>query len=384
MRVLVTTQVGEGHWRPLAPVALALVSAGHRVAFATTPFTCARLREHGFATLPVGVDDWMNASPARSGDAPAQWQAVARDVFLPRAGRNLPEMLSLCASWKPDLLMREQTEFAGLLAAERLELPHVTVQVSAWRGLAANRILAAPLNRLRVELGLAPDPDLSMLDRYALLLPFPPSLLDPLFDLPPTAHFIRHIPFDLEHPGDRLPHWMTSIDRRPVIYATLGTAYNRDVALFRMILDAFREEPVSLIVTVGGNRNPGVFGPQPPHVYIERYLPQSLLFPRCDLVITHGGSGTVRTALGHGLPMVVIPMAADQPENARRCSDLGLARVIPQGGRSAEAIRGATWGVLRDPAHRRNAERLRDEMLALPGPEYAVKLLESLVEHNAV
>lgn len=381
MRVLFTTQVGEGHWRPLAPFARALATAGHGVAFATTPFGCARLAAHGFETFPVGIDDWMHASaePEERGGAPAQWQDVARTVFLPRAGRDLPAMLALCDEWKPDLIVREQTEFAGLLAAERMGLPHATVQVSAWRGLAANRILAEPLNALRSSLGLPPDPDLAMLYRHALLLPFPPALLDPALDLPPTAQFIRHVPFDLDPPDDRLPAWVASLDPRPVIYATLGTAYNRDATLFRMILDAFRDEPVSLIVTIGGNQDPAAFGPQPPHIRLARYLPQSLLFSSCDLVITHGGSGTVRTALAHGLPMVILPIAADQPDNARRCADLGLAMVVLPENRSPTAIRDAARDILRDPSYRRHAEHMRDAMLALPGPESAVPLLEALV-----
>jgi len=46
-------------------------------------------------------------------------------------------------------------------------------------------------------------------------------------------------------------------------------------------------------------------------------------------VLTHGGSGTVMAALTHGLPMVIVPIMADQPENAERCAALGVAQVIP-------------------------------------------------------
>jgi MGT family glycosyltransferase len=175
-----------------------------------------------------------------------------------------------------------------------------------------------------------------------------------------------------------LPEWVERLPARPVVYATLGTAYNRTPGIFPAILTALRDEPLTLIVTVGGDRDPADFGDQPPHVHIERYLPQSLLFPRCDLVITHGGSGTVRTALDSGLPLVVIPIAADQPDNARRCAALGLARVIAPDERTPEAIRAAVRNVLRDPGYRRHAARLRDEMRALPGLGYAVTLLARL------
>lgn len=194
---------------------------------------------------------------------------------------------------------------------------------------------------------------------------------------------MRHVSFDVEHPeGAALPHWITAMPQRPTVYATLGTAYNRTPGIFATILAALREEPINLIVTLGPGYDPGDFGPQPAHVHLEHYLPQSLLFPHCDLVITHGGSGTVRTALARGLPMVVLPIAADQPENARRCEALGVARVVRSRDRTAAAIREAARAVLHDPRYRRNAERLRAEMGSLPGPEYAVALLETLARER--
>ena len=76
--------------------------------------------------------------------------------------------------------------------------------------------------------------------------------------------------------------------------------------------------------------------------------------------------------------MVVLPVNADQPRNARRCADLGVARVIAPDERTPAAIREATRAVLCDPSYRANAERLRDEISALPGPDPAVALLEQL------
>jgi len=108
------------------------------------------------------------------------------------------------------------------------------------------------------------------------------------------------------------------------------------------------------------------------------YIPLSLLLPHCDLVVTNGGSGTLTAALGHGLPVVVVPIAADQPANAARCAALDLGRVVEHTELTPERARDVVLGVLGDPSYRRNAERLRDEIAALPGPGYAVALLERL------
>jgi MGT family glycosyltransferase len=233
------------------------------------------------------------------------------------------------------------------------------------------------LDRLRHAYGLPPDPDLAMLVRYLYLSFTPPSFEDPAAPVPPTAHALRHVPFDQS--GDEgLPAWAERLGHRSAVYATLGTAYNRHTEVLAAILAGLRDEPVEVVLTVGRTQDPAQFGPQPAHVHIERYIPQTLILPRCDLVVTHGGWNTTLATLAAGLPMVMIPISADQPENARRAAALGAAAVIAPEERTPAAIRAAVRAVLADPAYRRSAERVRDEMAALPGLEHAVALLARL------
>jgi MGT family glycosyltransferase len=117
-------------------------------------------------------------------------------------------------------------------------------------------------------------------------------------------------------------------------------------------------------------------------VHVERYDPQSLLLPHCDLVVTHGGHNTALAALSHGLPLVVIPIAADQPENAKRIAELGVGRVVEPDARTPDAIRQAARTVLRERRYQQHANQLRHEMEGLPGPERGVDLLERLVAEH--
>ncbi len=227
MRVLFATQVGSGHWRPLAPLAQALATAGHEVAFATTPVGCSDVGRHGFRCFPAGIDDWLK--PARQEQQgwsqppePEQSASVTVNIFVPAAERRLPELLAVCRAWRPDVIVREQTEFAACVAAERLGLPHATVQISFFRP-HLDGLLAAPLDRLRALAGLPPDPDRAMLYRYLLLLPFPPRYRDPAAALPPTAHFIRHVGYDVDRPCDaRPPDWIEHLLARPVVGRSEG------------------------------------------------------------------------------------------------------------------------------------------------------------------
>lgn len=387
MRALITCQPGSGHWHPLVPFAQALEAAGHEVAFASTPDTCSAVMALGFQAFPAGVDETTQEIAERQKQ---QDERSPRDraafmwtkVFAgSRAESRLPNMLALMREWRPDVVLRELTEFTGCIAAERLGIPHATVQVVARRP-DIERLVVPQLTRLRESVGLPPDPNLDMLYRYLFLSPRPPSFQDPDAPPPPTTHLLRYIGFNRSS-DDHLPEWIGEMPDRPTVYATLGTVVNQLTGLFPSLLEALREEPINLILTVGRNMDPDSFGPQPAHVHIESYIPQSLLLPHCDLVINHGGSGTVMDALSHGLPMVIIPIGADQPVNARNCARMEVARVIEPDNRTTEAIRSATQDVLGDPRYRRNAERVRDEIEVLPGLDHAVTLLERLAAERA-
>jgi UDP-glucoronosyl and UDP-glucosyl transferase len=99
---------------------------------------------------------------------------------------------------------------------------------------------------------------------------------------------------------------------------------------FTRVLAGLAQLPVNVLVTVGREIDPAELGPQPENVHVERYLPQTVILPRCEVVVFHGGSGTLTGALAHGLPMVILAMGADQPANAMRCQDLGLGISRPR------------------------------------------------------
>jgi MGT family glycosyltransferase len=234
------------------------------------------------------------------------------------------------------------------------------------------------LDGLRAAHGLPPDPELAMLHRHLYLASLPRTFVGPELTIPPTARFLHPVPFDrLE--DEAVPAWVEDLPTQPTVHASLGTIFHRTPGVFEAILAGLRDEPINLLLAIGRDQDPARFGSQPPHVRIARYLPHALLLPRCDVVITHGGYGSVMACLDAGVPMVVIPLAGgDQAGNADRCAALGVARVVPSDQHTPEAIRAAVRDVLADSRYRENAERLREQIRALPGPNYAVGLLEQL------
>jgi UDP:flavonoid glycosyltransferase YjiC (YdhE family) len=99
--------------------------------------------------------------------------------------------------------------------------------------------------------------------------------------------------------------------------------------------------------------------------------------------VFHGGSGTLGHAIANGLPTVILPLGADQPENAARCAELGASRTLDQDQLSPGHVCEVVLDVLQMPSYRLGSQRLRDEFNALPGPELTVELLERLVRDKA-
>jgi MGT family glycosyltransferase len=245
------------------------------------------------------------------------------------------------------------------------------VLIGATGSFVRADVVAEPLNEVRAEHGLPPDPGLAMLGRQLVLSPFPPSLRDPAYPLPSGAHAVRLFTRDAPASAVR--------GGAPLVYFTLGTIYNVESGdLFDRVVAGLRDLPIDLVVTVGRDIDPRELGPQPANVRVERFVPHAELLPQCRLVISHGGSGSVLGALAHGLPMVLLPLGADQPLNATRCEALGVAVVLDALTAAPQAVGEAASGVLAQPTYRRYAARMRNEIAALPGPEHAVALLEGL------
>lgn len=386
MRILFTTIAASGHLQPLIPIARAAADAGHEVAFACRPSFGPTIERAGFHAFPAGYET--------HGRSPNELFAGLRmlpesevDVWIQRqvfigvyATAMVPDLLMLSHDWHPDLIVREAGEVGGCVAAEVLGIPHASVRSTAYPDRTVREQFGGALATLRDRHGLPPDPDLAMLTRYLHLACEPPGFTFPGGIPTPTTHLVRPVN---DEPGEEgLPGWVADLPDRPTVYATLGTIVSglpHGRAVFPAILAALRDEPVNLILTVGRGNDPAQFGEQPANVHIAQYIPQGLLLPYCDLAVHQGGFSTVTGVLNAGLPMVVIPMMNDQSNNAARCAALGVGAVLGPGERTPEAIRAAVRQVLADSTYRQNAERVRDEMAALPGPEYAVELFERLV-----
>ena len=374
MRLLVTFVGGLGHLAPLLPLARAVREAGHEVAIAGSGGLVPRIEEAGFtafATSPRPHHDQTastDRTPLQVMDARASELEFA-DNFADRGARRMALAVpDVIRTFRPDLILRDETDLGTTIAAELLDVPVATHLVLAAGLLIRPELVAPRLDAVRAEHGLRPDPELTRLTSGLTLTDAAPSFRSPRSPLS----------LELTHYRSAVTSGGTSRAGRPGIYVTLGTIFNKASGdLFDRLLSGLADLGVEVVATVGQGTDPADLGPQPSHVRVERFLPQGDVLPGIDLVVSHGGSGSVMAALSHGLPSLLLPLGADQPHNAMRAEELGVAATLSALTVTPEEVGARARAVLADGVMRARCAAVADEMQALPGLPAAVVALEA-------
>ena len=287
------------------------------------------------------------------------------------------DILTLADTWRPDVIVHEDLELGSWIVAERQGIPHVTVQATAWRPRMRD-LASDPLNQLRERHGLAADPDLAGLYGTIFFTTRPVSLRDPNVPFPGITAELRPIADD-RHEGNEAaePDPFPTSDGRPRVAVTLGTVNANQIPVMRAIVEGAAATGAQVLVALGAD--PATLGAVPTGVTVRAYVPMSTLLPAADLVAFHGGSGTMLAALAAACPMVIVPLAADQPDNAEQCAAAGVARVVPFEGLTANAVRDTIAGVLEGAAYQHRADEIAAEIAAMPGPDIAMDRIEAVV-----
>ena len=387
MNALITCTPGLGHFHPLVPLARALQSAGHDVTFVTSPSFRPWIERAGLPAVTAGAD-WTESEPEKAfpdlDGSPRELDGLIKLVTASfyRAGAVLiPQLLQLVDARRPDLLIHEQEEFTTPLVAERAGLPWATVGLCYRLPFAAVQGASDLWNQARAGLRLPPDPDMARLWPYLFLDSYPPSMHPvPVADSMKNAHPLR--PVADQAPGDEPSRLPEALLNRPTIYVTMGTVFNRVDGTFSAILEALADENVNVIVTVGETGDATSLEPVPGNAHVVRYVPQSDILPRADVVVSHCGRSTMLAALSHGLPILGLPLGADQFYNAFRVSACGAGLSLDQHHRTPGDIRTAVRTLLSERVYRLNARRLAREIESMPPPGRAVDLLARLAREK--
>lgn len=344
MRILISCCPLYGHVNTVLPLAFAAQRAGHQVAVATGADLVGHVERRGVPAWPVG---------------PTHAEAVSRtspsvEYFTETAEKRALDLVPRAADWRPDLVVHEETELAGAVAAAHTGARHAVHGLGLMPPIRIWEAFAPAIERLYRQWGVPNRADTVWDTTYLHVCPpalQPPGerIWDRVQPLRPTA--------GAPAASERLPHAVAALPYVQTIHLTLGTVFFDNPAVLHTAIAGLRELPANLVVTSGPGTDPARFGPQPAHVLIEPYLPHTLLLPRCHLVVSQGGAGIMFGALGHGLAQLVLPQGADQFMNADACRDAGAALSL-----AAEEVSAAG--------------AVRAEIEAMPSPDEVLAALE--------
>jgi UDP:flavonoid glycosyltransferase YjiC (YdhE family) len=381
-KILFTFAGGLGHLKPMLPVAKVLRDRGHQVG------VC------GQADIIEGVDkfdayfptDTPTSPPAdrptgilRQPDLDHELSVVGTYFAGTLAARRVTAVEQAIELWTPDLIVCDEMDFGSSIAAQKHEIPCAVVTVIATGALTRVEHVARPLAQLRSAHGLSPTGGPVTQERNLVISPFPASLRHPGFPLPDSALSIRP-DSTRDDGGCAAVEWFTDGTELHQVYVTLGTVFNTESGdLFVRVLEGLSKLPARILATVGRNVDPDAIGITAENVRVEQFVPQSAVLPHCDLVVNHAGSGSVVGALTHGVPMITLPMGADQELNAERLVELEAGLRLDPIALTPAQLYETALDALASNELRAGARRISREIEDMPPSETIVGSLETLM-----
>jgi rhamnosyltransferase subunit B len=422
-RIVFTTWGSFGDIHPFMALALEMQARGHRPAIATLELYREKIEAAGIDFFPMRPD-----TPAPETDEAAEMMRrvmdlrtgpryVMRDMLSTQIRASYKDTLrAVTADGGADLLVSHAIPMASPIVAEVTGVKWISVVLSpvslpsvfdpptppdfpALRKLLmlnplfARAFLAllrrvteswiTPVRKLRQELKLAPGGHPLFEGQFsplAVLALFSNVLAKSQPDYPPNT-VITGFPFyDRKDEQPTARELIQFLDNgEPPILFTLGSAAVRlGDDFFRTSIEVANRLKRRALLLVGDHSN--VRGEVAKGIGVFNYAPFSLVMPRSSVVVHQAGIGTTGQALRAGRPMLIVPHGQDQPDNARRCFELGVGEVVPSKDYNLRSVLPKLEKLLTDESYSTKARRVALQMAQEDGTNLACDIIEGALD----
>src|SRR5271167_92212 len=403
-----------GDLHPYLAIARELQARGHHCIIATHYTARPRVEASGLAFAPMGPhidpdpEEIKKAMQLRRGP-----RYLLRDLVFPYTPLSFEETMRAIVG--ADLLITHPIAYGAQLAAEKSGILRASTTLAPMGFMSAyepslrrqspvfarlttvgpmlDRALLRygrwataswirPVRQLRAELGLprGASPIFEGQFSPALTLAlFSPVFGQPQADWPPNT-FITGFPFYREPASLDAELRKFVEDGEPPVVFTLGSSASvAPGPFFDESLRAISSLGCRTVLIVGEFAPNAMPKALPPNVAVFPYAPYSELFPHAAVNVHQGGIGTTAEALRAGRPMLVVPFAFDQPDNAARAEELGVARGVPIKSYTAQRAARELERLLHDPSYAKNAAALGERIRTENGVGATCRELEALL-----
>jgi rhamnosyltransferase subunit B len=419
-RIVLTTFGSLGDLHPYIAIALGLKALGHETIIATSGYYRQKIESLGIgfrAVRPDPPDPETNLDLMRRVmDRRTGSEFVIRELMMPALRESYED--TLAAAEGADLLVSHILTFSTRLVAEKRGIPWASTNLQPlcffsvydppvlspapflaklrflgpafhrlffWCAKRSVRSWSEPWHSLRAEVGLPRTPEDPLFEgQYSpslALVMFSHLLAETQPDWPQQAVLTGFPFYDRGGEAGMPPELVQFLDAGPPpLVFTLGSSAVVDAGAFyeHSVAAAARAGRRAVLLVGKSDRNKPVS--LPADVVAFAYAPYSELFPRAAAIVHQGGIGTTAQAMRSGRPMLVMPYAHDQPDNAARVKRLGIARTIPRQRYTPSRAAAELMHLLDNPAYSQRASEIGRQIQQEDGVRVACNALERLLQ----
>lgn len=384
-RFLIVTWQAGGGVPPVVGLGRLLVERGHEVSVLGPRPYQARIERAGCTWRPIPAEAEFDPSAGRAAEEQGSY---IRETFL---GSVMPAGLTdEVATQRPDVLVIDSMLASTVCAAQTLGLPIAAIvhTIDTFHGAAEiwGEWGFDEINAMRRGFGqppISPARDtlfVEMQRRCDRELVVMPAEFDRRADARPNVVHVG--PIFEEQPTETewdLP-WAPD-DPVPLVVVGLSSQYMHHEEPMERILHSLADLPVHVLATTGLEMDAAEVR-APEGMVVRRYVPHVSVLPHAAVVVTHAGTGTLMASLSHGVPLVCIPLGRDQPLNAERAAELGVALSLPSDAQPGQ-IRAAVSEALVSPTLHSSCADMATAISGYGAGSRAVEELEMLVATRA-
>lgn len=388
MRILIAVIGSAGDLNPRMAIGRELLQRGHTVTVATHADYRKAVHAAGLPFREIRPET-MKVANAKTLFEDGLLDPALANSLMTQLGATFDDLLACCAD--VDLILSSDAVMpAGLVAFAR-SMPWVhTVITPAAISLDSSsvddrgRVAELIRNRTRALAALCRargiSPAAMLLKPTAVLALFSPVMLENGTPRAPNFHTVGFSFYE----GEELDLDAALVDfldaGDPPVVFTFGSASSVAAEAFYRVSHLAAESLGLRTVFLGGDGFAALatrHNSPTDRLFVGTNAPYSKVFERAQVIVHHGGIGTIARALLAGVPMVITPFFVDQPYNAAQAQRLGVARLLPRERYTVDSLAEELGAVLTDRHYAQRARQLSDAISSEDGAVAASRIVET-------
>lgn len=202
--------------------------------------------------------------------------------------------------------------------------------------------------------------------------------------------FVDKLQGDFQFVGASIPERRDTISdefqnlgNEPLVYVSLGTLHNDNPQFFKNCIQALKNSPCQVIISIGKSVKAADLGPLPSHIKVYPFVPQLHILKHASAFVTHGGMNSLNEGLYFGVPVIVCPQQIEQAFNGRRLQKLGIAKTLGTPNPSVEQLRNSIEDIINDKEIKRRSAAYGKTLQAAGGFQKAAELIIDFVRRSS-